>query len=87
LETVEAESAVSIVYDCNLAGQTLTFSPTDDQFRMTDAETGTLWNAFSGEALSGELAGQLLERLKSTASFWFGWKDIHPDTLLYGDDA
>lgn len=87
LVVFDAEAAVSIVYDRNLAGQTLTFSPTDDRFRMTDTETGTLWNAFSGEALSGELAGQQLERLKSTASFWFGWKDIHPDTLLYGDDA
>jgi len=87
LVVFDPDSAVSIVFDRNLKGQTLTFSPTGEPFRMKDAETGTLWDAFSGEALAGELAGQQLERIKSTSSFWFGWKDIHPDTLLYGEDA
>jgi len=87
LVVFDSDAAVSIVYDRDLNGQTLTFEPTGQPFRMTDRETGSLWNAFNGKALSGELAGQQLERRKSTASFWFGWKDIHPDTLLYGDDA
>ena len=87
LVVFDPDAAVTIVFDRKVDGQTLTFTPTGDHLRMTDDETGTLWNAFSGEALEGELAGQQLNRLKSTTSFWFGWKDIHPDTLVYGDDA
>jgi hypothetical protein len=49
-----------------------------------DSETGTLWNGLTGEAMSGPLAGETLTRLKSTASFWFGWVDWYPDTRIYG---
>jgi len=84
LVVFDPDAAVSLAFNRTLNGETLTFTSTGDSFRMTDAETGTLWDAFTGEALEGELAGQQLERLKSTASFWFGWKDIHPDTLVYG---
>jgi hypothetical protein len=41
-------------------------------------------DAFSGVALQGPLAGQILTPLKSTIVFWFGWKDFFPDTLVYG---
>ena len=36
--------------------------------------------------MSGPLAGKSLERLKSTRSFWFGWKDFYPATAVYGID-
>ena len=87
LVVFDQDAAVSIVYDRQLSGQTLTFTPTGESFRMVDKETGSLWDSFTGEAIDGELRGQQLNRLKSTASFWFGWKDIHPDTLVYGIDA
>jgi hypothetical protein len=32
------------------------------------------------------LAGEQLEWVKSTASFWFGWKDWYPETRVYGVD-
>lgn len=87
LVVFDPEAAVSLVYDRTVNGQLLTFAAAAEPFRMTDAETGTLWDAFTGEAVDGPLAGQQLTRLKSTASFWFGWKDIHPDTLVYGVDT
>ena len=31
------------------------------------------------------LVGTALERIPATSSFWFGWKDWHPETYLYGD--
>jgi len=53
---------------------------------LVDEETGTTWDGLTGEALDGELAGGNLERIKSTASFWFGWKDWFPETRVYGID-
>ena len=77
-------SAAGAVYNRQVNGQTLTFQATDDPLILTDAETGSTWDAFKGTAIEGELAGTELERFKSTTIFWFGWKDFHPDTILYG---
>ncbi|GJM41993.1 MAG: hypothetical protein DHS20C20_22750 [Ardenticatenaceae bacterium] len=82
----DAETAVSVAYSRLIDEQTLTFIATDMPHIIQDNETGTTWDAFSGRALAGPLAGSQLTRLKSTTSFWFGWKDIHPDTLLFGQD-
>jgi hypothetical protein len=82
----EAETAVSVAYSRVVNEQTLTFAATDTPHILQDSETGSTWDAFSGTALVGPLAGEQLTRLKSTTSFWFGWKDIHPDTLLFGVD-
>lgn len=80
----EPDTAVSTAFDRAVDGQILTFNATDDPRQLRDAETGSLWDALQGTAVDGPLAGSRLTRLKSTTSFWFGWKDIHPQTLLYG---
>lgn len=82
----DVETAVSAAFNRVVEGQTLTFAATDTPFVIQDNETGTTWDALTGTALDGSLAGSQLTRLKSTGSFWFGWKDIHPDTLVYGFD-
>ncbi len=64
-------------------GGSLTFAARD-QWTLTDSETGTIWDARAGVATGGPLAGTRLTRLKSTASFWFGWKDWYPETRVYG---
>lgn len=79
----DPQSTASAVYDRTAAGQTLTFEATGTPLILQDAETGSTWDALSGSATGGPLAGEQLQRLKSTRSFWFGWKDIHPNTLLY----
>jgi hypothetical protein len=38
-----------------------------------------------GLSTEGSLAGTQLEPLKSTISFWFGWKDFYPETRVYGE--
>lgn len=83
----DAASASGVAYRRDVAGQTLTFAAAEAPRRLTDAETGSSWDAFSGTAVAGPLAGQQLARVKSTVVFWFGWKDFHPDTLVYGLDA
>lgn len=78
----DADNANGAVYSRLSGGRVLTFeSVSEDQLR--DLETGTLWSAFGVEATEGPLAGEKLDRVKSTTSFWFGWKDFHPDTAIY----
>ena len=50
---------------------------------LVDAETGSRWQAFTGRAVDGPLAGRTLERAASHLSFWFAWKDWYPETDLY----
>ena len=85
LVVFDPNSANGAVYDRQLNQQTLTFTQSEPTtLIMIDEETNSTWDALSGEAVSGPLAGQRLLRLKSTVVFWFGWKDFYPDTLVYG---
>ena len=86
LVVFDVETAVSVAFSRIVDDQTLTFSETDTPLVIQDDETGTTWDALSGTALNGPLSGSQLTRLKGTTSFWFGWKDIHPDTLIFGLD-
>lgn len=85
LVVFDAETGSGVVFKRELDGQTLTFQSVDG-LDLRDAETGSTWVGLSGAAQSGPLAGKLLERLKSTRSFWFGWKDFYPATSVYGID-
>ena len=64
-------------------GRVLTFS-SKDGLTLEDVESGSTWEGMRGLAIDGPLAGTQLEQLKSTASFWFGWKDWFPETRIYG---
>jgi hypothetical protein len=90
LVVFDPESATGAVFGRDVDGQALTFELETagglDDARLVDVETGTIWSAFTGEALEGPLAGTELQRLRSTSSFWFGWKDFYPDTEVYGLD-
>ena len=44
---------------------------------------GRVWQAVTGRAIDGPLAGVALQRLPSHYSFWFAWSDFHPDTELF----
>ena len=79
----DPQNASGVVFEREVAGRTLTFRP-NGELQLRDEETGTSWDALTGEALAGELQGTSLERVKSTGSFWFGWKDFYPETEVYG---
>jgi hypothetical protein len=82
------ETGSGQVFDRLVGDEILTFSRSEqDPAVLLDAETGSSWDAFSGTALDGPLAGNNLEPIKSTSVFWFGWKDFHPDTLVYDLDG
>lgn len=78
-------TASGLVYRREVEGQVLTFTVSDeDPLILFDEETNSRWRALTGVATDGPLAGKGLERIPSTSSFWFGWKDWHPGTLVYG---
>ncbi len=91
LVVYDPASRTGMVYSRQVGDLTLTFQAVEDSApqqatgaMLHDRETGTLWWAFTGEALSGPLAGKQLGRLPSNYAFWFAWHDYHPETLLYG---
>lgn len=83
----DSNTASSIVFDRRNAGQTLTFSRSTGSsaadILLRDEETDSTWLAFEGRAIDGPLEGSQLNQLKSTSSFWFGWKDFYPETEVY----
>jgi hypothetical protein len=77
-------TATGVVFDRELEGQELTFGLSDPEtLTLADKETGSTWDGLTGRAIAGPLAGTQLPRVKSTASFWFGWKDWYPETRVY----
>jgi hypothetical protein len=85
LVVFNAETGTGVVYERVVDGQSFTFSQVEDT-TILDSETGTTWNGLTGEALEGPLTGNTLSRIKSTSSFWFGWKDWYPESEIYGLD-
>jgi hypothetical protein len=83
LVVFNADTGTGVVFNRRIDDQVLTFNISDG-LTLIDEETNTLWEGMKGQALEGPLAGQELSRLKSTSSFWFGWKDWYPDTQIYG---
>ena len=77
------DSGAGIVFDRSVDGASYTFIENGDG-TISDEETASIWDATTGEATEGPLAGSMLSRVKSTAVFWFGWKDCYPTTRVYG---
>jgi len=85
LVVFDPENASGVAFKREVDSRTLTFI-NNGQLQLRDEETGTIWEVLTGEAISGELEGTYLERIKSTNSFWFGWKDFYPETGVYGSN-
>ena len=87
LTVFEKESATGMVFDRRLKDRVLTFKKTQvkDQkgIFLTDDNTGSIWNGLTGRAVKGKLKGQKLEGVPVTPSFWFGWVDHYPKTLIF----
>jgi len=84
LVVFDSISETGAVFERTLGGRSLSFQLVPgDSFLMRDQETKSTWQAFTGRAIDGPLAGEVLTRLTSNYSFWFAWSDFHPDTQLY----
>jgi hypothetical protein len=91
LVVFDQESATGAVFSRVVDGSPLTFQLATPgglhAARLVDDETGSIWSAFTGQAVEGLLAGTRLEPVRSTSSFWFGWKDFYPTTEVYGTES
>jgi hypothetical protein len=73
---------MAALYNCELDGQTLTFSVNADG-TIRDDQTGSAWNVF-GTAVEGELSGRQLRQELAFPHFWFAWAAFRPETRIYG---
>jgi hypothetical protein len=79
---VLGEDAVSVsVFARRVDGRTLSFAAASTGLR--DLETGSRWDARTGRALQGPLAGRALDALIHTTALWYAWKSTRPDTTLW----
>ena len=84
LVVFERISETGAVFERTLGGRSLSFQLVPgDSFLMRDQETHSTWQALTGRAIDGPLAGEVLTRLTSNYSFWFAWTDFYPDTQLF----
>ncbi len=74
------EPGAVTLWERTVEGQTLTFSRQGDQ--LVDEETQSVWNAETGIAESGDLAGSQLTPFDAWISDWRGWLDAYPQTTL-----
>lgn len=85
-------TATTVLHRAEAAGRELTFREAESppaaglSRRIEDRETGSTWQAWTGTAVDGPLAGERLEPIPSTSVFWFGWTDYFPSTMLFGEE-
>ena len=65
-------------------GRVLCFERTTDGLR--DRETASSWDAVSGRAVSGPLAGMSLDAVVYTSALWYAWRSQRPDTTLWSPE-
>ena len=88
-----ADDATVAIYDRRVGGRALTFERAIGAnaggvpMPLRDRETGSVWSGRSGEAVSGELAGEQLTLLPSLQVFWFAWSDFYRETEFYEPEA
>jgi Protein of unknown function (DUF3179) len=49
---------------------------------LMDTQSNSEWD-FSGRAISGPMAGKMLDRIQSLKDFWFDWKLYNPETQIF----
>jgi hypothetical protein len=54
---------------------------------MYDLNTFSVFDTFTGRALSGPLQGTELEQVSTVVTTWGLWKDAHPETTIVAEDG
>ena len=80
-----ALTQITAIYDRRVAGRTLTFINSGALWRDTlvlqDRETGTLWTAATGQALTGPLVGSRLRPIPARVTTAEAWHTAFPASL------
>lgn len=69
------------IYSRSVSGATLTFLWNDDTF--LDSGTGSTWDAATGDATGGPLAGTALRQVAASSAFDWAWLLHNPEPTFY----
>jgi hypothetical protein len=86
LVAFSAKEATAVAFSRTVAGRALEFSNLREvggDLVMEDRQTNSTWQALTGRAIKGKLAGGQLRQLPATRAFWFAWKGFYPETRLW----
>jgi hypothetical protein len=90
LVSYDPETGAGRVFDPVLEGKEHTFDAVGPQRGLPvlqDRETGSVWSALTGEALSGPLTGKRLALIPSLILTWDRWKRLHSDSWVLAEDS
>jgi hypothetical protein len=90
LVSYDPETGSGRVFDPVLEGKEHTFdaiAPVRGLPALKDRETGSVWSALTGKALSGRLTGRRLALIPSFIVTWGRWKSLHPDSWVLAEDS
>ena len=59
----------------------------DDDGRIVDSETGSVWDIARGVAIRGPLRGAVLQQVPYVTAFPWAWRDFFPHSTFYGDEG
>lgn len=86
LVAFSAREATAVAFSRTVADRLLDFASLreiGDDLVMEDRQTSSTWQALTGRAIKGKLAGARLRQLPATRAFWFAWKGFYPETRLW----
>ena len=55
----------------------------DDEQRVVDTETGSVWDLARGVTVQGPLKGAVLQQIPYVSSYDWAWSDFFPHTTFY----
>jgi hypothetical protein len=79
------------VFERTIEGEVVEFGTSGKLYNsnlvMYDRSTESYWSQAMSQAIVGERAGHVLERVPFDVAFWEDWKSIHPDTKVLSRDT
>lgn len=81
-----ATDATAVAFSRRVADRVLEFEKLREsggELLMDDRQTASTWQALTGRAVKGKLAGARLRQLPATRAFWFAWKGFYPQARLW----
>ena len=86
--TFDPESTSAHLLSRQAGGKEFYFIAEGDEL-MSDQQTGSVWNPYTGMALDGLLEGESLEHQAAIVSYTDAWEVFHPNgrTITFADDV
>lgn len=85
LVTFDPASTATRLFLRRVDGRVLDFVAQRDG-RMSDTQTGSIWDRSKGAALAGPLSGKWLKHQVGIMSYAAAWKVFHPESKAVGGD-